>query len=118
MDFVRELLLKVEADEELDGYTYKSFDATDFPGRKNEEIAYHIDQLIEAGLLKGSEGTLDGVAAPISRLTWNGHEFLDSIKDVRIWTRVKERIDGLSGITFTVVAAIAEAELKKYLGLK
>jgi len=118
MDFIRELLLKVEEDREMDGYHYKSFDSSDFTGRTNEEISYHVEQLIEAGLLKGSEGTLDGIAPPISRLTWNGHEFLDSIKDVRIWERVKARLEGLSGITFTVVAAIAEAEIKKHLGLK
>lgn len=40
MDLIREVLLKVEADPEMDGYHYKLFDSSDFPGYANEQIAY------------------------------------------------------------------------------
>ena len=37
MDFIRELLLKVEEDREMDGYHYKSFDSSDlrFDGERD-----------------------------------------------------------------------------------
>jgi hypothetical protein len=53
----------------------------------------------------------------VSRLTWEGHEFLDNIKDVGVWEKTKERLQGIPGVALTVVAALAEAEIKKRLGL-
>jgi hypothetical protein len=117
MDFVRELLLRVESDPELDGYHWKTFNTSDFSPRSNEEVAYHVDLLIDAGLLVGSDPTMDAESTPISRLTWDGHEFADNIKDMSIWKRVKARIDGLPGVAVKVIAAVAESEIKKHLGL-
>jgi len=117
MDLIREVLLKVEADPEMDGYHYKCFDSSDFPGHTNQQIAYHIEQLIEANLLRGGEGTLDSFSIPISRLTWSGHEFLDNIKDVGVWEQVKVRIAGLPSLALPIIAKIAEAEIMKKLGL-
>jgi hypothetical protein len=31
----------------------------------------------------------------ISKLTWKGHEFVDTIRDSGIWNSVKERLKGL-----------------------
>ena len=53
----------------------------------------------------------------ISKLTWQGHEFLDNIKDPGIWGKTKKRVEGLPSVALKVVAAIAEAEVKKHLGL-
>jgi hypothetical protein len=117
MDFIREVLLKVEADGELDGHHFKSFDASYFPGHTNEQVAYHVEQLVEAGLLKGEGRTLQSTAPIVSRLTWQGHEFLDNIKDIGVWQQVKVRIAGLPGLALPVIAKIAEAEIMKKLGL-
>jgi hypothetical protein len=117
LDFIREILLAVEADPELDGYHVRVFDNSDFPEHSNEEICYHVDLLIEAGFLQ-SEGMTSGAPSPeVSRLTWNGHEFLGSAKDPGVWVSVKERLRGLSGFTLDVVAEIAKAEIRKRLGL-
>ena len=53
----------------------------------------------------------------ISKLTWEGHEFVDDIKDSGIWANTKARVEGLSGVALSVVAEIAKAEIKKRLGL-
>jgi len=117
MDLIREILLKVEADPELDGYHYKTLDSADFPGHTKREVAYHVGQLVEAGLLKSEGSTIEDVSPIISRLTWAGHEFLDNIKDVGVWQQVKLRIVGLPGLALPVIAKIAEAEIMKKLGL-
>jgi hypothetical protein len=55
MDFTREILLRVEADPNLDGTHWVAFDKTeDFPCHSIEEIMYHVDLLIEEGLLAGN----------------------------------------------------------------
>jgi len=40
-----------------------------------------------------------------------------SLKDLSVWEHVKKRIEGLPGLAFPIIATIAEAEIKKRLGL-
>lgn len=117
MDLIREILMRVEDDPLFDGYHYTNFDTSDFPGHTDEEIGYHVDLLMEAGLVTGGDQTMDASSTPISRLTWNGHEFLDNVKDAGIWNQVKARVSTLPSIAFTVLAELAKAEVRKYLGL-
>ena len=116
MDLIRDILLKVAADPELDGSCFKIFNTADFEGHSQEEIAYHVDLLFEADFVKGV-ATLDAPAPAISRLTWEGHEFADNIRDPGVWANVKERIKGLPGVAITVLAQLALAEMKKRLHL-
>jgi hypothetical protein len=53
----------------------------------------------------------------ISRMTWEGHEFLDNIRDAGVWAKTKERLKGIPGIDLAVIAEIAKAEINKKLGL-
>ena len=115
MDLIREILLKVESDPELNGGVFKCFDSSDFEGHPVGEITYHIDLLFEAGYLEGVK-TLEPAPA-ISRLTWQGHEFLGSISDSGVWEKVKEKIKGLPSVAVSVVWEIGKAELKKKLNL-
>src|SRR5437588_12086861 len=117
MDLIRDILLKVAADPELDGSRFKLFDTSDFEGYSQEEIAYHIDLLFEADFVKGV-ASLDAPAPAISRLTWDGHEFVDIIRDATVWNSVKERIKGLQSVAISVVAQLALAEAKKHLHLE
>jgi hypothetical protein len=117
MDFIRELLLRMEADPQLDGYQPVVFGPSDFPGRTQEEIAYHVDLLSEAGFVKSEGGTMDAVSAAVSRLTWEGHEFLADTKDPGVWEKIKEQTKGLQDVAISVIGELAKAEVKKRLGL-
>jgi hypothetical protein len=68
--------------------------------------------LIEAGFINGkASGLRIGTnVLIISKLTWQGHEFLDNIKDVGVWESTKARIAGLPGVALAVIAEIAKAE--------
>lgn len=81
-DLIRLLLQEVEGVEdvsELSKYT------------KDQQL-YHSCLLIEAGLVHGTI-VVDQNGNPahthISRLTWDGHEFLDMTRDPSIWSKVK-----------------------------
>jgi hypothetical protein len=80
---------RVNADPSLNGSRFEVFGTVDFPGHTQDEIAYHVDLLFEAGFVKGLE-TLDAPAPAISRLTWEGDEFLGSISDPSVWEKVKQ----------------------------
>jgi len=118
MDLVREVLLRIEGDPMLDG-AHSSYapEASDFPGHSADEIAYHINLLLEEGFLKAPEPTFQTSALAVARLTSAGHNFLDNIRNQDIWSKTKAKFKGLGGVGLTVIAAIAEAEVKKHLGL-
>ena len=106
----------MEKDQSLDGSHWIAFEPSqDMLSRHSqEEINYHIRLLIEAGMVKGNLGP---VFPTVSKLTWDGHEFLDNIKDSDVWSKTKERLKGLPGVALSVVGELAKAEIKKKLGL-
>lgn len=115
MDYVRELLLAIEADPRFDGTSWFALGLDESSGEHSkDELDYHVVMLVEAGFLKGQVGF--GTPS-ISKLTWAGHEFLDDIRDASIWGKTKERISGLTSVSLAVIAEIAKAEIKKKLGL-
>jgi hypothetical protein len=116
MDLIREMLLRIAADPQLDGSHNFVFDSKDNLGDySQEELNYHVDLLFEAGFVAGSP---DSNPSPvISKLTWDGHEFVDNIRDPRIWNSVKERLKGLPSVAISVLAQLALAEVKKHTGL-
>jgi hypothetical protein len=111
-------LLRMAADARLDGnhrILFQHVDELGLEGRSYDQVAYHLRLLIEAKYLLGSAQVS---AMPIvSRLTWEGHEFLDNIRDAGVWHSTKERLKGLPSLGLAVVAEIAKAEIKKRLGL-
>ncbi len=91
MDLIRELLLKLEAlpmrmggivvippdtDEiQIDSYTV-------------EQIDYHLSLIREAGLVEAG-GARPAVGIGFRRLSWAGHDFLDSIRSPEVWAKTK-----------------------------
>lgn len=107
MDLCRRILLKIE-EEFVDVSLYLEIE-----GYSAEEIAYHCRIMHEAGLLASFETQYannhlyDFAVGP---LTWEGHEFLDRIRDDSIWGKTKNTIikKGLPMI-FEVIKSIAQA---------
>ena len=104
MDLIRLLLIQVETSEEPRGMDQ-------YP---EEERAYNAALLIEAGLVKGTvvpnaEGGIH--AAVITRLTWEGHDFLDAARSETVWTKAREKVlkPGLSW-TFSMLLEFLKAE--------
>lgn len=85
-DIIREILTKLEENSSPSNILQLS----DFSSEQRESISYHSELLIEAGLVDGkmikSMGR-DILEFFITRLTWNGHEFLDTIKNETVWKK-------------------------------
>lgn len=63
------------------------------PGYSPSQIAYHVQLLAQAGLIRA----LDFSAGPDAdwrptSLTWQGHEFLAAARNESIWHQVKARL--------------------------
>ena len=117
MDLVREILLSIEKNPQMDG-TREFFisrpEEMGITGCSLDELSYHLGLLIEAGFVDGATTIVNPV---VRKSTWKGHEFIANIENDDIWSKTKKRIAGLPSVGLSVVAAIAEAEIKKHLGL-
>jgi Hypothetical protein (DUF2513) len=97
---VRELLTKVEECS----LPRDAVRLSAFPTERAAEISYHMELLLEARPVDGQMsrarggGPYDFLA---SRLTWNGHEFLDSIRCETVWQKTK-KVFAAKGIEMTI----------------
>src|SRR5271168_1413728 len=95
MDLIRALLLKVESDPPpRAGETATGFDVA---GYTDAEVLYHLDLLAQAEFVSGdarNSKVVDVGGQPtrvaLYKLTWQGHEFLDSVRDPETWKKAKE----------------------------
>jgi len=84
-ELVRKLLLHIEGEQvELSSYT-------------EEQILYHKALLLDAGLAEGPKphySSRQFSEIPdqviIRRLTWEGHDLIDAIRDEGHWQKVKD----------------------------
>lgn len=104
MELVRELLLRVEADEDFSALASKY---------SQEEIVEHVEILLDAKLLEGKvyhDLSGDPGSAYIQRLTWAGHEFLDNARNDTVWNKVTATIkNAATTASFEVLVEMLKA---------
>ncbi|WP_426271347.1 DUF2513 domain-containing protein [Dyella kyungheensis] len=112
-EVVRKILLALE---NLEG---AGSDLRSVEGVDDHVFIYHVDLLEKAGLIEGKviKAMSGPVAAIAFRLTWEGHEFLDSIRPKPIWDKVKSdaKSKGID-LTFGAIKALAEMAIKAAIG--
>lgn len=88
MELIRKILLEVEKFSQPIGWA-----TLNVPGYDPEVVSYHVMILNQAGYLEAQDLTTHErfFWAPTS-LTWQGHEFLDAIRNETVWEQVKEEI--------------------------
>lgn len=121
MDMVRTLMLGIEQERELDGahqwdvYDPERLRAGDYP---EEEVAYHLNLLIGAGMVEG-DASWSGSLPSIRRLTWQGHDFVESMKNRTVWEKAKTIvIEKGGGMSIALLAGLLEKLLKQHFGLE
>ena len=106
-DTIREILLKFEELDPEKGTVQLS----DFPADRAYEYSYHVELLIEAGLIYGQTSKALGRDPQdflAQRLTWEGHEFLDSIRNDTVWKKTKNSfVKGGLSMTLDLVKSVA-----------
>lgn len=122
MDLIRDLLLEIERNPLYDGTKWVHPNNPNELGITNhsfEEVDYHLVMLVEEEFVKGKVlASMDEAeTVMINKLTWEGHELLDNIRDPGIWGKTKARLKGLQSVGISVLMEIAKAEIKAHLGL-
>ena len=105
MDLVRSILLEVEAAQRPLRIVELQPDGHSLP-----EVIYHVEIMRERGLLDASilRGKGDVLLrAEVSGLTWDGQDYLDAIRDERVWDKAMDAIARTVGsCTFETMKAV------------
>lgn len=104
IDLIKEILIEIEESNAPNDIV-----EIDIPKRNQEVISYHIMLMKQAGLLDAENvsGTSSFHWIPIS-LTWQGHEFLDAIRNDSVWSKLKSKLKEQGGsLPFHVVKELA-----------
>lgn len=114
MELVRDILFLIEDTNRSELKIPKEWD--------REVVAYHLKLLDQAGYVKNNTKWADNKPMwLLASLTWDGHEFLDSIKDDSIWNKTKEGIKNkgfeLGTVPFDVLKDYAKLQIKSLFGL-
>lgn len=115
MDLIREMLLLIENHPDVPPYSLQVDDFLNLNSNP-EIISFHIDLMREAGLIEVGGASYGEVKDYyVSRLTFAGYDYLDSVRNAKIWRNVKEKIKVVGGATFDIIKAVAIAEIKQEL---
>jgi hypothetical protein len=125
MDLIRELLLKLEDLSKPPSQTVLLFAGDPrltAEGFTHEQIDYHLSLLREVRFIECPGSQPAGGGVNFRRLTWDGHDFLDSVRDPKIWEKTKKGADAAGGFTVDLLKDLAKGFIKKqieeYTGVK
>src|SRR5215216_572246 len=88
MDLIRELMLTLEAIDTEPNRIVR-LDPSTVEGYEPKQVIYHYRLLCEAGYVDVGTSTLKADLPTFRRLTWAGHDFIDSVRDPEVWRKTK-----------------------------
>lgn len=122
MDLCRKILFAIE-----EQYENTSIVDLEIPGYTMNQVAYHCKILKDGGLVSQYSAQYDGDGLyffQVGNLTWEGHDFLDRIREDTVWNKIKNVVtekglpmilDVVKQVSTTVIAAMTEGAIKAYL---
>jgi hypothetical protein len=110
MEYVRELLLKVEVAPDVIAQSSGLLPAR-WTADDKLKLNYHLGMLIEeTGFVTGIPAhTMAEPSWLRLQLTWQGHEFIETVRDPEVWKRTKEGASKAGNFGLEFVIEIAKA---------
>lgn len=115
MDLVRNILLKIEADERA----HLPVAEFVFENTSRLELAHHTELVEAAGFIAPVTHMRSSEAIDYSwdqtigyKLTWDGHEFLDTIRDPEIWNKTKSGAKQVGSWSIELLGDLAKGLIK------
>ena len=156
MDMIRDLLMEIEDNQAINGRYLLSDGDIGVRAEDASKVQYHLRLMMDADFIEGrdqhsisdferlldqpvpairarDEGNtlrniVEGMDHPIhiSRMTWKGHDFLDSVRDDKVWEHTKGALAEVKSVGFDTIKEVATAvakgliktQLKKYTGVE
>lgn len=86
-----------------------------------EDIYYCVYNLLEIGFVDGTLKLADGgmpYHCDISNITYEGHEFLQSIKSDTVWENIKSKLKPIAGLSIPLITEVAKTLILSSLGIQ
>lgn len=119
LDLIRNMLLKMESLDSSHGtvrlHTFEDLCDDD------AVISLHIHLLLDAGFIEATDSVcvadnIDDFL--ITRITFAGYDYLDSIRSDSIWNEVKQKISSVGGsVSLEIVKELGVTLLRQHLGI-
>ena len=114
-DCVRDVMLYIEGNMKLDS-TLNIYGISDKLSKYPvDDLTYTCEKLTEAGYLD-THRQMDGNTI-IERMTYDGHKFLDTIRDDGIWKETKSKISKLASVSIPIIQQVASQLISLKLGI-
>lgn len=121
-DCLRQILLTIEEDLVWENdLTYCRLNlrymVQKLPKFSTADIAYTSKIAIEADLIEGCLHDCDSGILDISYfgLTYEGHQFIDTVRENKIWKKTKEIISSVGGASLSVITSVANDCLTNFI---
>lgn len=87
------------------------------PDYSQEDIDYSVSKLIEANYLDGDiKRFLTGAhLINVNSITWEGHQFLDNIRDSKVWSNTKSKLSTFSSVSINIMSQVAVSVLTQMI---
>lgn len=112
-DLIRKILLELE--KKADNSSW--LESTSIKGYDAHTVSYHYKLLNEAGLIEITDlSSIEEIDFAATALTWQGHEFLDKIRNDTVWNKVKSVVQSKSlNLSFEVIKTVAASVITAML---
>ena len=114
-DCIRDLLLYLEDNLSMNNYIIAN--NLSLNKYSSDDILYTADKLYEAGFLNCTRETEDEPIVVIHSISYQGHQFLDTIRDNSVWKDTKSKLSKLASYSIPIIQQVATAITKAKLGL-
>lgn len=114
---VRDIFLALENNlifgESVDSFeNFKELDSLD--KYSDDELQYTLSKIEETNYLNMTTRYIDGSLYSISigSITWEGHSFLDNIRDPKVWAKTKKIMSEFSSVSIGMISTTGSSIVK------
>jgi len=114
-DCIRDILLYLEANTSFEKEIINVDTLVNNLSKYDKDVVYyHIKMISQASLV---DNVLFAGDEPytISSLSWEGHQYLDNIRDDKVWKMLKDSASKLPSVSLKVLVSLAPKLIEKYL---
>ena len=114
-DCIRDFMIYFEKNVRLnEELSYSDLDLFEKETKySSEDIIYTIQKLSEANYINAQfyQGSNAIYNLSVSAITWEGHQFLDTIRDNKVWKNTKTVVSKFSSVSITLLKEVASTIL-------
>lgn len=114
IELIRKIIIYIEEEVEF-GKVIDSDEIYNALSLENENhFLYQIYLMADSGLINIKDTTtFAGKSYMIKEITYMGQDFLDSIKDDKVWSHVKSKVIKIGGVSLDLLTEIGKEFIKQ-----